>query len=761
MPVVLALGAVVAIVGAIGFVPLFDGPGYEIALASGLVVPFAVAIAAALDLSAGAPRRPTDALARGLAIGCFFAVAAWLTTIVHGLRVGFCDAAGGTLHFALGPLAGALLGGAWGAAAAEVARGRKRRRLAAVLLAIAAPIASIAISIGRFVTSPMIFAYDPFVGYFSGSIYDTVIDASGLVTYRAGSLATLIAAAAIAAHARRDDEGRLRFARPETPLVAIAAAIALVASVAANAWGRRLGHWQTSSSIAEALGARVAGKRCDVIYPSGTRRADMELFAADCDAHVAATERWFGAEGPPRITAFVFESAAQKGALMGAADTYIAKPWRREVYVQASAYPHRVLGHELVHVIAGSFARGPFRVAGSLGAMLPNPGIIEGVAVAAEPPHGDLSPRAWAKSMKDLKILPSLDRLFALGFLAHNAGVGYTVSGAFVGWVHDRFGGAAVRAWYGGRPLDQVTGMSWPDMERAWHQDLDTIALPQAARGQAKARFDRPAIFGRRCPHVVDACKVRGDRARGSGDHAAAIVAFEDVLLLDPHDDGTRVAIAMERVRSGDLEGGTRALSQIAESKDAARHVRDRVKEQLADLALAAGRADEAARAYRDRATQVVDEDHLRTLDVKIEACSDDKLSPAVVALLIGKPDRGPDRSMAMELLGGLAASAPGEGLPLYLLGRQHVNAGHYDDGAARLDRALAANIRSPRVRMEAERLRMVAACALGDRAGAGRFYALYAAHPELPAERRGAARALVERCTGSPIAGAASGARE
>ena len=47
------------------------------------------------------------------------------------------------------------------------------------------------------------------------------------------------------------------------------------------------------------------------------------------------------------------------------------------------------------------------------------------------------------------------------------------------------------------------------------------------------------------------------------------------------------------------------------------------------------------------------------------------------------------------------------------------------------------------------ERLRMLIACATGDTAGAARFFAVYAAHPELGAARRGAARALVERCTG------------
>ena len=48
----------------------------------------------------------------------------------------------------------------------------------------------------------------------------------------------------------------------------------------------------------------------------------------------------------------------------------------------AAPYPHPVIGHELAHVLAGSFGEGPFRVAGAAGGLVPNPGLIEGVAVA-------------------------------------------------------------------------------------------------------------------------------------------------------------------------------------------------------------------------------------------------------------------------------------------------------------------------------------------------------------------------------------------
>src|SRR5262249_54118283 len=147
-PVQIGFAVVVVAMSALGFVPLFDGPGYESALGAGLVLPFAVAVSVALSVSAegaGATTgpQPIDALSRGLTVGALFAVAAWLPTIAHGRRAGFCDVLGGSAHFALGPGAGALLAGAWGALAGVIARRRRRRRAAAVVLAILAPLGSI------------------------------------------------------------------------------------------------------------------------------------------------------------------------------------------------------------------------------------------------------------------------------------------------------------------------------------------------------------------------------------------------------------------------------------------------------------------------------------------------------------------------------------------------------------------------------------------------------------------------------------------
>jgi hypothetical protein len=777
----IGLGLATAAVFAVGFVPLFDTPGYEIALAAGLIVPSSAAIATALELAAplAAARRsagegatipePFDMLGRGIANGAAFGVAAYLTTLIHGARTGFCDLWTGTWSFALGPLFGAILGGAWGAVAAAVAGRVARpwwRRTAAVLAALLGPLTGVAVSLWRFFASPMVFAYDPFAGYFSGTIYDTVIDASGLITYRAGSFATLGAAIVLSLHLRWGEGGALRLAWRGRAGVALAGALCALASAAHIASGTALGHHQTPGSIASALGARAEGARCTVLHPRGMRADEVSRFVRDCDAHVRQLEAWFEGQGPDRITVYLFADVQQKDALMGAAETQIAKPWRREVYVQAAPYPHQVIGHELAHVVAGSFARGPFRTAGDLGGLVPDPGLVEGVAVAAAPREGDLSPLEWARAMKDLGILPKLDSLFTLGFLGANSSVAYTVSGAFVEYIKNAHGAAAVRRWYGGEPLPAITSASWPELEARFHATLDALPLSEAARAQAKARFDRPGIFGRRCPHVVDACRRRADALKEAGDEEGALEQHAIVRALDPNNPMVRVHVARSRIRKGELTAGKGELRAVVDDERAPRHVRDRALEDLADLELAPGHDGGtrgqaalrpqtpggdgafAAAAYREIMSRTVDEDMLRTLEVKAVSVQDPRARRAMFQFLIGDPGRGPDRAQASEMFGLWSKEAPDDGMPDYLMARQLQGAGLFTEAAERLDAALAKKLALPRVQVEALRLRTIVACALGDPVQATKTYDAYRARPEVPRARRESMAALVARCT-------------
>ena len=168
----------------------------------------------------------------------------------------------------------------------------------------------------------MIFGYDPFVGYFSGTLYDTVLTYDTLATYRVGTASTILAVLSGAAMLERR-EGRLAVGRPVHRGHVVSFALFLIASVSVTVSGPSLGHWHTRATIAEGLGGTLVGDRCDLVYARTLPRAEVVILHKECEAHIGELEAWWGERGPEKITAFVFESAEQKAEYMGASGTNI------------------------------------------------------------------------------------------------------------------------------------------------------------------------------------------------------------------------------------------------------------------------------------------------------------------------------------------------------------------------------------------------------------------------------------------------------
>src|ERR1043165_3246188 len=158
----------------LGFLPLFGGPGYESALGLGLLLPLPIACACSLAVYPRDGARlesPLGALARALRFALLVLLAQLLALLLHGARAGFCDWKEGLLLCLLGPALGALLAAAWGTFAGLLAVHVGRARWHALALAAAAPLGGVVLSLWRFWSSPMIFAFDPFVGFFAGTLY--------------------------------------------------------------------------------------------------------------------------------------------------------------------------------------------------------------------------------------------------------------------------------------------------------------------------------------------------------------------------------------------------------------------------------------------------------------------------------------------------------------------------------------------------------------------------------------------------------------
>lgn len=749
----LPVSAAALLVGVAGCFPLFNEPGYELSLLVGLTLPSVTALSCALN-GGGRETTPAQRLEAGLLRGLLVAAVALGVGLLQMVRTGACDPVVGIRQFALGGGAGTLLAGAWGALAGLVAPSGRHQRWWAALLALAGPGLGIAAAFYRFYSTPAVYFYDHFFGYFSGPLYDTVFDDSPLVTFRIGSLAWLVAVWIAVVHLELRSDGRAGWSWPRLPM-----ALAQVATLAAALglwWGSHaLGHATTARSLRSELDRSLQLGRCEVVYPGAIPRSEAELLARQCVAHLDSISRYFEVSGPEAVTVYLFSSWRQKQRLVGAGTTYIAKPWRQEVFIQSGGFPHPVLRHELAHVVAGTFGRGPLWISGPLGGWIPDPGRIEGVAVAASPSAGSgLTLDEQARVQLELGKLPPLSRVFSLSFLGTSSVSAYSVAGAFVDWLGRTRGKSTLRAWYSGVPLEVCAGVGLKALEGEWKAHLLTIPVSAQALEAGRVRYSQASIFGRRCPRQVDRMLEAAEGQLASDPEGAEALLLQ-VGALDP--EGYRAQL--DRVRCqlsrGALPAASLDLAGLAQ--DSRRHPLERLEaeEMLADLEWLGGHTDTARERYQRVASLALRPSRLRTLELKSRDLSEVARTALAPLLFVGG---GPVSSLEIGArLARWADLEPNSRYPRYLLGRQLMSQGRHAQARTGLQEAVSPRLEpwSPRFQREAARQWLLAECALRRTPDAGALeapLAVWTAAKEgsSPVEQASLTR-LLELCRGMP----------
>jgi hypothetical protein len=714
-----ALGAAALTSVACLLSPLLAVHGVESALVLGLVLPpFTSAMSARVAIAARG--RPLRDLAIELAWANLLVLAVPLALLVIGaLRARWCAPVEGLAFFFLGPVLGVALAAMTGTLAGVAIT---RPRLATTVATLT-PIVVALLGLARFYSTPAIFAYSHFVGYFPGSLYDPDVAIEGrYLTFRALTL-LWIASGALFVWAGFDvDAFRARALRAR-PLTTALASILVIAAVLGEVAGPELGHRSTAASMTTALGASLEGERCTVVVPHELPRQVAERLRDDCDFRVWQAEHVLGLTHPDRITAFFFRTEEEKRRQMGASGTYIAKPWRDEVYLQLATDPHPVLFHELVHVVLSATGVGPFRIAGSLGGLLPSPSIIEGAAVAvAWDEREGLTPHQWARAMVEVGHAPSIASTEGLGFLLQPASRAYTANGSFVRWMLDTRGSAAVRRLYRTGDYEAALGMPLADAEREWRAFLDTVEVPPGAIALAEYRFAQPAIFSQVCPHAIAALEAELGSAEESGDDARALRTCEAIARIDPGDVRFLARRIGALARTGDLDGAEQALHALEARSD---QIPDAVivvaRDNLADAFFTRGELSRARALYEINQAVPSTDDEARQVEVKLLAIqSGGEATAALAEVLVPDAHAPHDAATVLEALARLD-EAREDGLADYLVGRQMAFRQRYDRAAPRFRRALALGLPTERILREARRLDAIARLRTGDLDGAER----------------------------------------
>jgi hypothetical protein len=721
---------------------LTDHIGYASSLIVGLVGSASAALVGVrvAQLSRG---RSGSQVAAAAALAALALVLAPLVIVLA--RAAFapaCAPATGAVYallFALpGPVLAALVGASLGAAF--------RRRGAATAAASLLVPAFVAWSLARFYATPTIFAYDPFYGFFPGAIYDESVPLTlAHVTHRVGTLGWIVAAAALIVHAWEPATARLSPARLRAPSPALGVMLAgLLTGVGVFAAGPALGHRHDAADIARALERRVASRRCVVLYDRSIDAHQAALTARDCDVRVEQLEQFYGVRQPRPVTVFLFANSAQKRELMGAEDTYVAKPWRHEVYLQYAPFPHPVLKHELAHVVAGAMAGGPFRVT-ALGRLLPAPGLIEGAAVAAAwEGESDASPHQWSRAMLEAGLTPSVASLSGLGFFAASSGRAYTAAGSFCRWLIDTRGRERFRRYYRDADADAAYGESLGSLEAQWRAFLRGAPTPDGVLARARTRFRRASVFGRTCPLLLEDLARDAAGHLDAGDLAAAERELRALIGHDPTDLHTRLMLAVVRVRAGDLAGAAAVAGEAERALGPA--AGQRARSQVADQVWRWRGASAARPFYEALDASSLDDDEARTLTIKRAMIGRGGLrAEAFRDLLIGRGELDPSPTSAMARL-SLDPQALNDPWSAYLAGRQLFAAERFGPALEALRVGDIASLGEARVLAEALRMRAVALYRSGELGESAAAFSAIAADESRPAGSRDAAADWLDR---------------
>ncbi len=694
--------ALLALGAALCAVPLFNLLAFEFAFAVGVPATFA---AGGLGVRAARawPDRPLAAWGRATARTLALLALPLIPITLNALRVRNCNYLQGLALYALLPGATAAIGSGWG-----VALGRLWPRRARALYPLAV-LATVALALWRFWSQPPVDAFNAFLGYWPGALYDEFIPVGArLVVSRLEALAW----AAAAVLAVRGLSGGLGARR-------LAGAGLLVAVVSTGA-AMRLDLYRDAAHVQGALGGHRATEHFDIYFDKSMPEAFARGLADELEFDHAELSAFFGRAPTVRVQAYLYPDQATKKRLMGAGRTRIAKPWQRAIHVHGAAVGQRVLAHELAHVFSADLADGPTHLPLHRG-WLPHMPLIEGLAEAATWPADRLDLHQWSAAMRAIDVAPPLPAVLApTGFYLHSARTAYTLCGSFVRDYRERHGPEALHAVYRAGAFPPA---EFDAAHAAWLAHLDGLVLPPAALQYARARFDRPSIFGKVCAHELAALRHAAGAAAQRGDLAAALAHTDAVLGHVPGEPDarlTRIGLLLALDRVADARAAAEALR--------ADHPGDgtlgrRAAEWVADLAALGGPA--APEDHAALLTGAFPRAEQRRLAVKAAAA--EAGVPAVIDWL----SRPRPAEAARAAIAAIAAAHPGWGVATYLNARALIGQADADPAAA-LQTALAQGLPHPALRLEAERLLADLAFDAADYAQAAARYARLAGPGDL-----------------------------
>lgn len=602
---------------------------------------------------------------------------------LNALRVRNCDPFAGVVFWALIPMVSVLVGHALVFVLGR-ATGSGRRGFSLALLVVAADTAWF---VGRLVWEPPITGVHSLFGYFAGSIYDEALSIPrALLWYRL--MLVLLAFGAVFAWELRH---RIKAgARPITGAV-WGTVLLLGAAGAIAAQADRFGFWLDRADIAERLGAEVSSEHFVVHYdPSAFDARQIAAMVDDHEYRYAELAAFFGEDpiqdaGRP-LHSYVYPDRPTQHLLFGSRNTFVARPWTYEMHIRWDSTGDTAVAHELAHLFTAPFGGGPLSLATDGGVWV-HLGLVEGIALAADWPPGELTPHEAAAAMRALDIAPNLRSLFEpSGFWSQPSGKAYTLMGSFVRWLVDTRGIDDFKRVYAHGDWQGVYGQSPDALVTEWEAFVDRLTIDPSRLEMARFRYSKRTIFKKVCARTIAELRRQARNAKGRGDFEGALDLQEQILGFQKGTPEPGLEIAHLLIRLQRYDDATALLDSLLarEGKRSLKpKVRAEVEEMRADILWRADRRAEAAEAYEGCLGWGLSDGERRRLALKLLGTTTDDATTSELAFQYLFESSGRPRQLwsAWSWL----QHTPDDPMARYLMGFQLFQAGLADQAIPHL----------------------------------------------------------------------------
>ncbi|HET6569150.1 MAG TPA: hypothetical protein VFG50_14380, partial [Rhodothermales bacterium] len=383
---------------------------------------------------------------------------------------------------------------------------------------------------------PQFYTYNHVFGGVLGPIYDEELAIRpGLFVFRGLTLLWALLLLQIGHRLRRNRPGGAERGR-------IGIAGTVVAIGLCYLFAGRLGINTPAWYIRQALGAAYHTAHFDIYYdPSSMTAHEIRYVALDHEYQYTRLAGMLDEDVHGRIQSYLYPDAEMKARLTGARHTSVAPVWLPvpQVHVLLTVYRY-VFPHELAHVFSREFGLPVLHATLSVG-------LVEGFAVALEPPDGLPSPNEQvivavlerAGPLGKPEVAARLaGRLSPLEFWTGRGAVSYTTMGSFVRYLLERYGPGPLKQVYARGDFQEVYGKPVGVLAREWQAYLmDLPVVTVATEPIVNYRFAIPSLFEVVCPHYVPDY-VRdyraGLHALARGDTVRAFQNFEASLRKEP-----------------------------------------------------------------------------------------------------------------------------------------------------------------------------------------------------------------------------------